>query len=45
MLLETLFEKFVQRSPFAVMSRALLEHALCPRDLDDLFARQTVLPR
>jgi hypothetical protein len=43
MLLGTLFEKFVQRSPFAVMSRALLEHALCPRDLDDLFARQADL--
>lgn len=43
MLLGTLFERFVQRSPFAVMSRALLEHALCPRDLDDLFARQADL--
>ena len=37
MLLGPLFERFVQRSPFAVMSRALLEHALCPRALDALF--------
>jgi hypothetical protein len=40
MLLGPIFERFVQRSPFAVMSRALLEHALCPRQLDELFARQ-----
>jgi hypothetical protein len=40
MLLGPIFERFVQRSPFAVMSRALLEHALCPHALDELFARQ-----
>ena len=40
MLLEPIFTRFVQRSPFAVMSRALLERALCPRDLDALFERQ-----
>src|SRR3954451_16989378 len=40
MLLGPLFDRFVQRSPFAVMSRALLEHALCPRALDALFERQ-----
>ena len=32
MLLEPLFDRFVKRSPFAVMSRAILERALCPRD-------------
>jgi IS4 transposase len=37
MLLGPIFDRFVQRSPFAVMSRALLEQALCPRDLDALF--------
>jgi hypothetical protein len=40
MLLEPIFERFVQRSPFAVMSRAILEYALCPSALDELFARQ-----
>ena len=40
MLLEPIFERFVQRSPFAVMSRALLERALCPQELDELFQRQ-----
>jgi len=40
MLLEPIFDRFVQRSPFAVMSRAILEHALCPRQLDELFERQ-----
>src|SRR5262249_60929492 len=28
------------RSPFAVMSRAILERALCPGELDELFERQ-----
>jgi hypothetical protein len=40
MLLEPIFNRFVERSPFAVMSRALLERALCPRELDELFERQ-----
>jgi hypothetical protein len=40
MLLAPIFDRFVKRSPFAVMSRALLERALCSRDLDDLFERQ-----
>jgi len=39
MLLEPIFDRFVQRSPFAVMSRAILEHALCPQQLDELFER------
>jgi hypothetical protein len=40
MLLSPIFERFVQRTPFAVMSRAILERALCPQDLDALFERQ-----
>jgi hypothetical protein len=40
MLLEPIFERFVQRSPFAVMSRAILERALCSQDIDQLFERQ-----
>lgn len=40
MLLGPIFERFVQHSPFAVMSRAILEHALCPAKLDELFERQ-----
>ncbi len=40
MLLGPIVERFVQRSPFAVMSRAILEHALCPTALDELFERQ-----
>lgn len=40
MLLEPIFERFVAKGPFALMSRALLERALCPAELDDLFARQ-----
>lgn len=39
MLLGPIFERFVQRSPVAVMSRAILEHALCPAELDELFER------
>jgi hypothetical protein len=38
-LLEPIFERFVSRSPFAVMSRAILERALCPQDLDEMFRR------
>jgi Transposase DDE domain len=40
MLLEPIFERFVKRSPFAVMSRAILERALCPEALDEMFERQ-----
>jgi hypothetical protein len=40
MLLEPIFNRFVQSSPFAVMSRAILERALCPDEMDDLFERQ-----
>jgi hypothetical protein len=40
MLLEPIFERFVERSPFAVMSRAILERALGSPALDELFERQ-----
>jgi hypothetical protein len=40
MLLEPIFERFVERSPFAVMSRAILERALGTQQLDELFERQ-----
>lgn len=39
MLLDPIFERFVKQSPFAVMSRAILERALCPTQLDALFHR------
>src|SRR5215213_4556800 len=37
MLLDAVFERFVNRTPFAVMSRSLLERALTPEALDELF--------
>ena len=37
MMLGQIFERFVQGSPISVMARALLEHALHPDDLDELF--------
>jgi hypothetical protein len=40
MLLEPIFARFEAKGPFAVMSRALLERALCPVELDELFTRQ-----
>jgi len=39
MLLETVFERFVQESPASVMVRALLENVLQPGPLDELFER------
>src|SRR5262249_33769316 len=39
MLLEPIFNRFVRQSPFAVMSRAILERALCLDELDQLFER------
>jgi hypothetical protein len=39
MLLAAVFDKFVQESPVSVMARALLEHALDPSPIDDLFNR------
>jgi Transposase DDE domain len=37
MLLNPVFERFVERTPFAVMARSLLERALTPEALDTLF--------
>ena len=40
MLLNQVFERFVDRTPFAVMSRSLLERTLKPEALDGLFEDQ-----
>ena len=37
MLLDSLFEPFLAASPLSVMARSLIEHALDPTDLDQLF--------
>src|SRR6185503_13482145 len=37
MLLAPLFERFVSDSPLTVMARALLEHALQPEPMDEMF--------
>ena len=37
MLLDKVFERFVEKTPFAVMSRSLLERTLTPEALDTLF--------
>ena len=37
MLLNTVFKRFVQLTPMCVAARVLLESALCPRELDQLF--------
>ena len=39
MLLDKLFQPFIQETPIAVMARAALECTLDPRHLDELFAR------
>lgn len=39
MLLGQVFERFVKESPVSVMVRGLLEKALCPETLDQLFER------
>jgi IS4 transposase len=39
MLLASVFDQFVQESPISVMARALMEHALQPGPIDDLFER------
>ena len=39
MLLGQVFERFVKESPVSVMVRGLLEKALCPQTLDELFER------
>jgi Transposase DDE domain len=40
MLLGPVFERFVNKTPFAVMSRSLLERTLAPDALDALFAQK-----
>src|SRR5260370_16169997 len=40
MLLGTLFDRFVAKTPVSVMVRGTLEYALQPQQLDDLFAGQ-----
>jgi hypothetical protein len=40
MLLGQVFERFVAKTPFAVMSRSLLERTLTPEALDALFEAQ-----
>src|SRR6516165_852013 len=42
MLLQPLFERFAQGTPLSVMTRALLENALRPEPLDELFERLSV---
>ena len=37
MLLHSVFDRFVQESPVAVMVRGLLEHVLTPASVDALF--------
>lgn len=39
MLLGQVFERFVKETPVSVMVRGLLEKALCPKALDELFER------
>jgi IS4 transposase len=42
MLFEHLFQRFAQGTPLTVMTRALLENALRPEPLDELFGRLAV---
>jgi hypothetical protein len=39
MLLATVFDKFVEESPLTVMTRALMEYALQPGPVDEMFER------
>jgi IS4 transposase len=39
MILGSVFEQFIAKSPLSVMARATIEHALCASALDDLFQR------
>src|SRR6266436_2838029 len=39
MLLATVFDQFVEDSPLTVMARALLENALQPGPIDEMFER------
>ena len=40
-LLATMFERFVEKTPVSVMARAAMEHALAPAALDALFEEHT----
>jgi hypothetical protein len=42
MYLEAVFARFAQKSPVTIMTRALMENALAPGDLDELFAKHAV---
>ena len=42
MYLEAVFDRFAQKSPVTVMTRALMENALAPEALDELFAKHAV---
>ena len=42
MLFESLLDRFVQGTPLSVMTRAVLENALQPDPLDELFKRLAV---
>jgi hypothetical protein len=42
MYLEAVFARFAQKSPVTVMTRALMENALAPGDLDELFAKHAL---
>lgn len=39
MLFQELIDRFAQGTPLTVMTRALLEHALAPEPLNQLFER------
>jgi IS4 transposase len=43
MYLEAVFERFAQKSPVTVMTRALMENALAPEALDAIFAEHAEL--
>src|SRR6202522_517835 len=43
MYLGALFDRFAQKSPVTVMTRALMENALAPEALDDIFAKHAEL--
>jgi Transposase DDE domain len=43
MYLEALFDRFAQKSPVTVMTRALMENALAPEALDEIFAKHAEL--
>lgn len=45
MLLAPVFDRFVEDSPLSVMARALLEHALQPGPLDEMFERTATRQR